>query len=75
MTRRVTIESILENDINRASVKHVLLSDSAKCREYAARPTPFPPIQFINGGPLLWEGRHRVAAAWLRGDAEIEVEP
>ncbi len=37
--------------------------------EYAARPTPFPPVVFNCQG--ISDGRHRMAAARLRGDTTI----
>lgn len=38
--------------------------------QYAARPTPIPPV--IRRGGQLVDGRHRLGAARLRGDSDIE---
>ena len=48
---------------------------SDKIREYANRPTPFPPIEVMSGEGnepwTIYDGSHRLEAAKLRGDTTI----
>lgn len=48
-------------------------------RDYANRPTPFPPISVVaperpGGKWMIEDGSHRLEAAKLRGDTHIQAE-
>jgi hypothetical protein len=72
---RVPLAKLWEVERNREQLEAIWKRDEAKCREYAALPTPFPPIKVeeLNFPWHISDGRHRVLAARVRGDLEIDA--
>jgi len=71
---RKTLVEILCVTFNRQQIAATAVGDIKKILQYAARPTAFPPILINSLNGHILDGSHRMVAAMMRGDEEIDVE-